>query len=311
MAEPQSPLLSRRQLLIGGTAAAGAVLLGACGDDGDSTVAADSTTTTTTDSTTDSTTAAPGSGLALAQFFGGPMFVAGHEARLPFGVADQDGLLNTDDTPEHLTMQVLDPDGTPVGSPIEVDRHAAGLPRAYFPLRVTVDAPGIYTARTEIDGVGTEMSFQVHDAADVHVIQPGTPLPAVDTPTVADARGVTPVCTREPACPLHDITLTEALAGNAPVALLVASPAFCQFAICGPVLDVVLDVRSDYPAIKFLHAEVYTDPAKDLNVQAPIVAALGLHFEPCLVLVAPDGTVVERIDTIYDIAELRAGLDLL
>jgi hypothetical protein len=299
---PASPIrLTRRQLLVGGSLTAGAVLLGACGDDDDPTETGD---------TTSSTAPAAGS-LVLAQFFGGPMFVAGEEARLPFGVADGDGLLPVEDTPAQLTVQIVGPDGEAAGSPVDVPRHAEGLPRAYFPLRTAVDEPGIYTARTEIEGKATEMSFQVHAAEDVVVVRPGTPMPAVDTPTVDDARGVNPLCTADPVCPLHDVTLAQALTEGAPVALLVATPAFCQIAICGPVLDVLLDVVDDHPGVRFLHAEVYADPAKDLETYAPVVAPLGLHFEPCLILVGADGRVVDRIDTIYDRAELVARLSAL
>ena len=95
------------------------------------------------------------------------------------------------------------------------------------------------------------------------------------------------------------------------MALLVATPAFCQIAICGPVLDVLLDVAPDHPGIHFLHAEVYANPAKDLDTYAPIVAPLGLHFEPCLLLVGADGTLVERVDTIYDRGELQDRLAAL
>lgn len=285
--------LSRRQFLVGGSAAAGAVLFGACskGDDVDTT----------------GTTAATSS-LALAQFFGGPMFVPGRESRFPFGVADQDGLLPIDRTPERLTVQLLDPDGATLGEPLVVDRRAEGLPRAYFPMLATIGKPGIYTARTELDGVGAEMSIKVDAPGDVKVIQPGSVMPAIETPTTADARGVNPICTNDPACPLHDVTVAEALAGGSPIALLVASPAFCQIKICGPVLEVLLDVRAEHPDVRFLHAEVYADPAKDLTTYAPVIDPLGLHFEPCLVLVGADGRVVDRIDTIYDRSELGERL---
>jgi hypothetical protein len=295
----RSPLeISRRELLLGGTAAAaGALLLGACGgDDG-----ADSSSTTVIDT----------SGPALASFFGGPMFVAGQEARLPFGVADQDGLLPIDQTPTQLAVQVVGPDGDAVGEPITVDRRSDGLPRGYFPLRVTVDEPGIYAARTEVDGKATEMSFQILDPADAKVIRPGQAMPAVDTPTVTDARGVDPICTREPACPLHDRTVSEALTMAKPLALLVASPAFCQIAICGPVLDVMLGVQADFPGITFLHAEVYAHPTESLDTNAAVVDALGLHFEPCLVLVDGAGQVVDRLDTIFDATELVERLGRL
>jgi hypothetical protein len=302
MVPSRSPALTRRQLLLGGGAATVAWLLGACGGD-DVTAASTSTTRP----------AGGGSSLALAQFFGGALFVAGQPLRAPFGVADADGLLPVDRTPELLEVQLLGPDGAEVGDLVEVERHADGLPRGYFPLAATLDAPGIYTARTEIDGAAAEMQFQVHSAGDGKVIQPGAAMPACDTPTTTDPHGVTPICTNDPVCPLHDITLAEALAEGSPVALLVATPAFCQIAICGPVLDVLLDARDHHPGVRFLHAEVYADPANDPNLEhnAPIVEALGLHFEPCLVLVGADGLVVDRVDTIYDRSELADRLAVL
>lgn len=280
---------------MGGTALAGAALLGACGKD-------DKQPTAGTTATTSATS------LALAQFFGGPMFVAGRPLRAPFGVADADGLLPVARTPKQLEVQLVAPDGADLGKPVVIASRHDSLPKAYFPLLATIDAPGIYTARTKIAGDTAEMQFQVYDAKDVQVIQLGSRLPALETPTVGDPRGVNPICTRDPACPLHAVTVAQALADGAPVALLVASPAFCQIAICGPVLEVLLKVRAEYPNIRFIHAEVYADPAKDLNTYAPVVGPLALHFEPCLVLADRAGMVVDRIDTIYDRSELRERL---
>jgi hypothetical protein len=302
MRDQPSPQLTRRSFLLGTSAFTGAVLLGACGDDSD----------TATDSSTSSTVPGPdGPGLRLAQFFGGPLFVAGTELRAPFGVADADGLLPTDRTPSSLMVELRDPDGAAVGEPFEVARHGEGLPTPYFPLRATLEEPGIYTARTELEGEAVEMQLQVLPASEVRVIQPGAPLPAVDTPTVDEARGVNPICTNDAICPLHDVTLPAAVAAGGPVALLVATPAFCQIAVCGPVLDILVDAKDAHPGIRFVHAEVYADPAKDLDTYAPIVLPLGLHFEPCLILAGPGGTVVERLDTVFDRAELDERLTKL
>lgn len=294
------PLLSRRQILLGGSAAVGAVLLGGCGSGSDSSDEQGGSSTSGTDGASGK--------YALAQFFGGPMFVAGQTARLPFGVADADGLLRVDDTPEELEVQVLTSKGEELGAPISVTRHADGLPRAYFPLITEIADPGIYTARTEIDGVGTEMAFQINAADEVTAIRPGMPLPAVDTPTVNDPHGVTPICTADPLCPLHEVTLAEALGEGRPIGLLVSTPAFCQIAICGPVLDVLLGLTASHPDVRFLHAEVYADPKANLDTYAPVIEALGLHFEPCLILAGADGVVVERLDTIFDRAEADARL---
>jgi hypothetical protein len=303
MRPPARSLITRRQLLVGGGATAAALFMSACGDDSVGTTASSATTVPSD---------AGGSGsLALAQFFGGPIFVAGQPLRAPFGVADADGLLSVDDTPRRLDVQLSGPDGTDLGDPIAVERRSEGLPRAYFPLLATLAEPGIYTARTELTGGPAEMSFQVYDAAEVKVIQPGAAMPALETPTTTDAHGVNPICTRDPVCPLHDVTVAQALADATPMALLVSTPAFCQLAICGPVLEVLLQAASSHAGVKFLHSEVYADPAKDLTTYAPAIAPLGLHFEPCLVLVDGTGKVVDRVDTIYDATELDERLGAL
>ncbi len=303
MAHLHLPEMSRRRFLAaGGAAAAGAVLLGACGDD-------DSESTS---STTAAGTDSSGSrGLALAQFFGGPTFVAGTALRAPFGVVDQDGLLTIEDTPEELEVVLLDAADQQVGEALTVARHAEGLPRAYFPLVTTLDAPGIYTARTELDGEPAEMALEVKDASAVKVIQVGAPMPALETPTVADARGVTPICTADPVCTLHERTVAEGLTSGKPLAVLVSTPGHCQIAICGPVLDVLLGAAGAHPEVEMFHLEVYADYDEDPNLFAPAPGALGLHFEPCLVLVHADGTVGDRFDVIFDAAELDAGLGRL
>lgn len=295
-------VLSRRQLLIGGTAAAGALLLGACGDDDGG--GEGSATSTAPDGVGEE-------GLALVPFVGGaPVHVPG-PVRVPFGVADADGLLPIDAAPAELEVQVLDGDGTALGDPVPLARRADGLPRPYYALRLAVAAPGVYTVRTEIDGIGSELAFQVFEPDQAVLLGPGDALPAIATPTAVDAHGVDPICTADPVCPLHEVTLADALGEGRPTALLVSTPAFCQLAICGPVLDVTLAVREQFPDVRFVHAEVYAEPEVDVERTAPIVDALGLHFEPCLFLAGSDGQIVERLDTIFDEVELAERLAAL
>ena len=75
---------------------------------------------------------------------------------------------------------------------------------------------------------------------------PADPLPPFDTPTIADARGVDPICTREPEpCPFHDITLTEALAAGKRVVYYVGTPAFCSDRLaCAPALESIIEVQT-------------------------------------------------------------------
>ena len=97
--------------------------------------------------------------------------------------------------------------------------------------------------------------------------------------------------------------------GTARSRVLVSTPAFCQTAICGPVLDLFVAAEAEFPEVTFIHVEVYAS-AEEVEADglqaplAPAVEALGLPFEPALFLIEADGTIAERIDVIYDEVEL-------
>jgi hypothetical protein len=296
MADHRAPLLSRRAVLLGG---AGAVILAACGGNGD-------------DDGDDAEGGAEGDARlsethSLIQFFGNDVLVAGLAQRATFGIGDVDGVV-TSDVPETLAFS-LALDGDPVGDAISAASHAQGLPRPYYPLEFTLDSPGAYTASAEYQDGRVEAIFQVNDLSAVGIPQVGDPMIPLVTPTPADPRDVNPICTREPACPLHDLTLTEALTAGRPVALLISTPKFCQVAICGPVLDVLLSQQAAFPDVQMIHAEVYTDETTTTTTET--VTTYGLTFEPCLFLAGSDGAVATRFDNIYDESELADALGRL
>jgi hypothetical protein len=304
MPGPIVPMSRRRFLAAGGAAAAGAVLLGACGGDDEGSGSGGGSTTTTADGGT--------SQYSLVQFFGGgPQFVAGTTVRAPFGLADKDGLLETKDTPDELVVTVLDKDDKVVADPITVARHADGIPRPYYPLELAIAEPGFYEAKVDYEGVAADLAFQVNTAAEVTLLKPGDAFPALATPTTGDAQGVDPICTADPPCALHEVTAAQALTEGRPMAFLVATPAFCQISVCGPVLDVLVDVATGHPDVRALHAEVYAHPKQDLNTFAPTPLALKMFTEPVLFLVGSDGTVTKRLDTIFDKTELDQALSAL
>lgn len=300
-----SPSLTRRTLLAGAAGAAGLALLAACGSSGD-----DSGDDGAGDGSGDDTA---GGGVNLFAVF--PLqglLVTGAPQRLPFTLAGTDGA-PLDDGPATLDFVVTDEDGNAVGDPITVDRHDQGIPTAYYPLIVEFPATGTYQATTTIDGEELEpRAFAVVDPSEVSVPQPGQPMIPVDTPTTDDARRVDPICTRDPECDLHGETLTAALATGKPVALAIATPAYCQTAICGPVLDVLLSQQADFPDIAMVHAEVYKDPEAVDNIAdaelTPVIDAYQLSYEPALFLANSDGTIATRLDTIFDEVEVRDAL---
>lgn len=294
------PTVDRRAFLVGAAAVAGTVVTASCSS---SSVATGATART-----------AATAGLTLAPTFDtGPTFaVAGVPQRFPFQLATPDGAPALKG-PAMLDMQVLR-DNRPVGPPITVPRHQDGIPNAYYPLVFTPDAAGTYTARASVDGRPVEQSFQVGTTAGNQLVQVGQPMRPVDTPTPEDHRGVEPICTHQPtACPLHAETLTATMAGARPLALLISTPRFCQIGICGPVLELLLEEHAARPGMAMVHAEVYRDAAAKGNIAgatlAPVVDAYGLTYEPSLLVAKADGTVVARLDYVFDRTELRQALD--
>ena len=183
---------------------------------------------------------------------------AGTPQRLALAIASPEGPPEADG-PATLTVQ-LSREGTPVGAPITIPRHADGVPIGYYPLVTTFDQAGTWTVSTELDGQTADQAFRVEAPGGSSIVQVGEAMIPVSTPTTADARGVTPICTRSPQCPFHGQTLTEALAGDAPVALMISTPQYCQTGVCGPVLDLVMEQAAATPGVQVVHAEVYVEP---------------------------------------------------
>jgi hypothetical protein len=171
--------------------------------------------------------------------------------------------------------------------------------------------PGFATVGASYEDRTAEAALQVVDPATTMVPFPGKPMIPTPTPTVADARGVNPICTRQPACPLHDVSLDAALAERRPVAVLFATPALCQSRLCGPVLENLLAHRDAFAdRVRFVHVEIF----KALDRNAPTteaVQAYHLEQEPFLFLAGADGVVRERLDNAYDRVEARQALERL
>ncbi len=229
--------------------------------------------------------------------------------RLPVVLGDSSGLV-AEGGPSVLTGIVRDLDGAQLAGPIVARRHDNGVPTPYWPFLLALGEPGTYELAVEIDNAELTTAFTVTDPAEIPLPSVGQPLPPVDTPTVTEPRGVDPICTRDPICPLHDLSLRDALAAGKPVAYVIGTPAFCKTASCGPGLEFLLEEhRRLADTVVMVHAEVYTDTTIRETTEA--VKAYRMPFEPALFIADAQGTIVERIDSIWDGAELRETLDRL
>ncbi len=124
----------------------------------------------------------------------------------------------------------------------------------------------------------------------------GEAAPAVKTDTLATAGGVVErIDTRQPPSDMHEVSF-DRVAGDKPVALLFATPQLCQSRVCGPVVDVALQLRERYGRqVEFIHQEVYTDNDPNRGLRRPLTQ-FNLPTEPWLFVVGRDGKVTARLE---------------
>lgn len=219
--------------------------------------------------------------------------LAGEDRRFAFGLTSLD---NVPVKHAEATVRVRTMEGAEVGEPSTAEFHdEGGSPLGLYLARIDVPEPGTYEVEVRTgDGLGT-VAVAVIAPEDSTVPVPGEPAVATATPTEAASLGAAKVCTNEPACGMHEISLDEALAAGRPVALLFATPAYCTSALCAPAVDTMAQVRDDrdWGDVAFIHVEVFSDEGQTV-LQA--VSDWGLRSEPWFFTIGADGNVAERID---------------
>jgi hypothetical protein len=133
--------------------------------------------------------------------------------------------------------------------------------------------------------------------------------PAVETDTVASAAGnLAAIDTRRPfARELHETSFKDVL-GRKPVALLFATPQLCQSRVCGPVVDIELQMKEKYgDRMAFIHQEVYRDNQVDKGLR-PSLRAFGLRTEPWLFTVDADGRIAARLEGSFGVKEFEQAV---
>jgi hypothetical protein len=136
----------------------------------------------------------------------------------------------------------------------------------------------------------------------------GDRAPRVHTPTRASVQGnLAAIDTRVPPDTMHEVDLADVL-GRRPVMLLFATPGLCPSRICGPVADVVEQLKSERSQdAAFIHVEIYKGNRPEAG-QRPQVRAYGLPSEPWLFAIDRHGRVAARIEGAFSMDEASAAL---
>ena len=195
-----------------------------------------------------------------------------------------------------------------IGTAFAPDAHATEV----FVVEVDVDEPGKYWLLAEPVG-----GRKIQALGDLSVrdesIGPdvGDEAPASETPTLESTGGhLAALTTRTP--PDRELlqhSVAGSLAAKAPFVVTFATPRYCASRTCGPVVDVVDEVRRRHAGspVRFIHVEIYegNNPTQGFNRW---VKEWGLPTEPFTFLVGRDGLIKARFEGTLSVRELDAAV---
>ncbi len=193
----------------------------------------------------------------------------------------------------------------PIG--VEGDEHDADSDEI-FVTHLELDEPGKYWVLAEpvggrkIQAIGNVVVEKDPAAPAVGERAVPSKTPTLES-TVGDLEALT--TQKPPDRELLRTSIAEALAAKTPFVVTFATPLYCQTRTCGPVVDVVSEVRRRHEGtgIRFIHVEIYenNDPAKGTNRW---VREWNLPTEPFTFLVGSDGLIKERFEGTLSVREL-------
>jgi len=202
------------------------------------------------------------------------------------------------------------PPGAAQGEIVTAVKMATGLPkgRGVYVVDAVFDQAGTYQGEVLFQGHRLPLALEVKTTADAPV--PGQMANRAPSPTKANPLGVNPICTRQPPCPLHSLSLSDVIGTGKPVAVLFATPALCQTRYCGPVLNELIAASGPFQnEVAFVHVEIYQSLTG--TQEAPTVVAWGIPYEPFFFTVDGTGVIRSRLDSAFGRDEITPLLQSL
>ena len=295
------PRVSRRELLrlagAGGGALGLAALLAACGGD---------------EPAGTSSGAAPAGSLKQLQADATQVSLLGAQSQLPvgkslytFGLATADNRLITGGSPQvwvarDATSRAAGPFPTRWFELEAYEQTGDTGPRSpltgFYGAEVELPEAGnwMVAAALEVDG-GRRVGQGAVPVSDKVPAATGTKAKPLKTPVATSAAGRKKLCTRDPACPLHAISLDDALAVGKPTVLNFGTPLLCASQMCGPVVDEQMVVADKLGGkASFIHVEIY--PSRSTAKPVKTLTDYGFTTEPWVLVIDRDGVIRDRFE---------------
>lgn len=242
------------------------------------------------------------------------------EHRVAFALVSQTGLV---DSPSATVQSFFEPDPQELGEPVETSfalfRPFPLVERGLYSTNLTFDRPGEWAIQATVlgDDVSPKRArlyFEVPEASKAPAIG-DTAIKSVNR-TGHDVESLAELTTGSMQDPdLYQVTIADAVASGKPTVIVMASPAFCTNAVCGPQVEVLRDLKNEFPdSANYIHIDLYDNPDEiqgDLNraVISPVVREWNLPSTEWSFVVDSEGKIASRFEGFCTLEELREALE--
>lgn len=240
--------------------------------------------------------------------------------RLPIGVLKNGATLNDPDLALTLRFFYLDGDN-PDQMQFETQTiyRGAGLPIGLYVAYPEFDRAGAWSVETSIprdDGTEQVQRLRLDVLEQSRTLSVGEAAIASQTPTVHDDGDLTRITSdSEPDPDFYQLSIAEAVAANRPFVVAFATPSFCQTAVCGPNMQVLKRLKTQFgERANFIHVEVYPYPFSESFEQqryVPAMAEWRLRTEPWTFLADAEGVIQAKYEGGITFAEMEPALEQL
>ena len=191
--------------------------------------------------------------------------------------------------------------------------------RGLYTTELSFDVPGDWGLEVDIPGPGEiegvlTLRFPVAEVPSA--VATGGPAVRSKSKTLNDVDDIGELTTGFlQDADLYQISIAEALDNDMPTVVVMASPAFCINAVCGPQVDVLQELKEEYRGrANFIHVDLYDNPHEiqgdlDVAVISPTVMEWRLPSSEWSFVIDRTGAVTARFESFATYDELALALE--
>ena len=243
------------------------------------------------------------------------------ENRVAFAIQSPDGLIDAPSATVQSFFEPADQDtlGEPTQTAFALFRPFPLVERGLYVARLTFDRPGAWGIQATTLGedgspVRARLFFDVPERPAAPTV--GDAAPLSDSRTLEDVESIAQLTTGSlQDADLYRLTIADAARSGKPTVVVMASPAFCVNAVCGPQVEVLSELKGEFSGrANFIHIDLYDNPHEiqgDLNraIISPVVREWNLPSGEWTFVIDNGGLITDRFEGFSNLDELREALE--